>query len=74
MYYIILNLTNVNTTIDIIVKIMPAGAKLLAIKDINLALKIKFNIEAVPIIAKHPKEIKDEGTCTYIILTVSPWM
>jgi len=53
-------------------KIHPTGAKLLAINDINLILKIKFKIEAIPINPKHPSAIKDAGTCTYIILTESP--
>jgi hypothetical protein len=48
------------------------GAKLFAINDINLILKIKFKIEAIPINPKHPSAIKDAGTCTYIILTESP--
>ena len=34
----------------------------------------KLNIDAIPINAKHPIDIKDEGTCTYIILTESPCM
>ena len=50
------------------------GAKLFAIRVINLILKTKFRAEAIPINPKRPKEIKDEGTCTYIILTESPWM
>ncbi len=44
------------------VKIMPAGAKLLAIKGINLILKIILKIDATPINAKHPSERKDDGT------------
>ena len=35
-------------------------------------LKTKFKIEDVPIVAKIPKAINDDGTCTYIILTESP--
>ena len=41
---------------------MPAGAKLLAIKGINLILKIILKIDATPINAKHPSERKDDGT------------
>jgi hypothetical protein len=63
---------NEPVTIEISVKIIPMGAKLLAINGINFILNIKFKIDAVPIIAKHPRAIKDEGTCTYIILTESP--
>ena len=48
--------------IEIKVKINPIGAKLLAIIEINLILKIKFKIDAIPINAKHPREIKDAGT------------
>jgi hypothetical protein len=60
--------------IEIIEKINPTGAKLFAIKEANLILKIKFKIEAIPIKLKHPRAINDEGTCTYIILTESPCM
>ena len=38
----------------------------------NLILNIRFKIQAIPISPKHEREIKDEGTCTYIILTESP--
>tara|TARA_B110000438_G_C15663022_1_gene584819 strand:+ start:888 stop:1007 length:120 start_codon:yes stop_codon:yes gene_type:complete len=38
----------------------------------NLILKIKFKIEDIPIKAKHPNDINEEGTWTYIILTASP--
>ena len=48
------------------------GAKLFAKRGANLILKIKLKIEAIPINPKHAKAIKDEGTCTYIILTESP--
>ena len=34
---------------------------LFAIKDTNLTLKTKLNIEAIPINPKHPMAIKDEG-------------
>jgi len=59
--------------IEINVKIKPIGAKLFPIKGINLILNIKFKIEAMPINPKAPNAINDEGTCTYIILTESPW-
>ena len=59
-------------TIEIKAKIHPMGAKLFASKGINLILKIKFKIDAIPINAKLPKEINEAGTCTYIILTESP--
>ena len=60
-------------TTETTVKTKPTGAKLFAIKDTNLVLKIRLEIEANPIKAKHPSEINEEGTCTYIILTESPW-
>ena len=63
---------NEPVTIETNVKIPPTGAKLFAIKGINLTLKIRLEIEAIPINAKDPRAIKDEGTCTYIILTESP--
>ena len=31
-------------------------------------------MEAIPINPKQARAIKDDGTCTYIILTESPWM
>jgi len=52
----------------------PTGAKLLDIKGINFILKTKFKIDAIPIIPKHVSDMKDDGTCTYIILTESPWI
>ena len=61
-------------TIETKVKTAPTGAKLFAIKDTNLVLKIKLEMEASPIKAKDPSAINDEGTCTYIILTESPWI
>ena len=61
-------------TIEIKLKTNPMIAKLFAINEINLILKIKLHIDANPINAKHPRAIKDEGTCTYIILTESPWI
>jgi len=61
-------------SIETIEKIHPMGAKLFAINGKNLILKIKLKIEAIPINPKHPSAIKDAGTCTYIILTESPWM
>ena len=59
-------------TIEIKQKINPIGAKLFAINGINLILKIKLKNEAIPISPKLPKAMKEEGTCTYIILTESP--
>ena len=49
-------------TIDINAKIHPIGARLFVIKEINLILKIKINIEAIPINEKQPNEIMEEGT------------
>jgi hypothetical protein len=40
----------------------PIGAKLFAKSDINLILKIKLQIEAIPINPKQPRAIKDDGT------------
>ena len=65
---------NEPVTIEINEKIQPIGAKLFASNDINLILKIKLQIEATPINPKQPRAIKDDGTCTYIILTESPWI
>ena len=59
-------------TIEIKAKIVPMGAKLFPTNGKNLILKIKLKIEHIPINPKHPSAIKDEGTCTYIILTESP--
>ena len=61
-------------TIEINENINPINAKLLAINDINLILKIKFKIDETPINPKHANAINDDGTCTYIILTESPWI
>ena len=61
-------------TIAVNVKTAPIGARLFAIKGINLILKIKFRIDAIPISPKHPNAMKEDGTCTYIILTESPWI
>ena len=63
---------NEPVTIEIKQKIHPIGAKLFPINGINFILKTRLVIEASPINPKHPKAIKDEGTCTYIILTESP--
>ena len=63
---------NEPVTIEINEKIQPTGAKLFANSDINLILKIKLKIEAIPINPKQLRAIKDDGTCTYIILTESP--
>ena len=65
---------NEPVTIEIIEKVHPIGAILFANRGINLILKIRLQMEATPINPKHPKAIKDEGTCTYIILTESPWI
>ena len=65
---------NEPVTIEIIEKTNPTGAKLFANNGINLILKIKLQIEAIPINPKQPRAIKDDGTCTYIILTESPWI
>ena len=59
---------------EIIEKVHPIGATLFAKRGINLILKIRLQMEATPINPKHPRAIKDEGTCTYIILTESPWI
>jgi hypothetical protein len=59
-------------TIEIIENKQPIGAKLLDIKETNLMLKSKLKIEDIPINAKLPRAINDEGTCIYIILTESP--
>tara|TARA_Y100000590_G_scaffold467673_1_gene647409 strand:- start:1872 stop:2090 length:219 start_codon:yes stop_codon:yes gene_type:complete len=48
--------------IEIKVKIKPINAKLFAINEINLILKINLHIDANPINPKSPKAIKDEGT------------
>ena len=61
-------------TMEIREKIQPIGARLLAINDTNLILKIKFRIDAIPISPNHPNAMKEDGTCTYIILTESPWI
>tara|TARA_B100000686_G_scaffold348608_1_gene440058 strand:+ start:743 stop:997 length:255 start_codon:yes stop_codon:yes gene_type:complete len=58
--------------IEINEKIKPTGAKLFAISGIILILKIKFNIEDIPIKAKQRIAKIDVGTCTYMILTESP--
>ena len=65
---------NEPVTMEIKEKVQPIGARLFAINDKNFILKIKFRIVANPISAKHPSAIKEDGTCTYIILTESPWI
>ena len=59
-------------TIEIKEKTNPIGAKLLFIKERNLILKIMLKMELSPIKPKQPIAIKEDGTCTYIILTESP--
>ena len=44
------------------------------ISILNLVFKIKFKIDANPINPKQDNAIKEEGTCTYMILTESPWI
>ena len=63
---------NEPVTIEIKVKIQPTGAKLFANNGINLILKIKLKIDAMPMNPKHVSAMNDEGTWTYIILTESP--
>ena len=59
-------------TIEINEKTVPIGARLFVIKGINFILNIKLRIDPIPIKANIPRAIKDDGTCTYIILTESP--
>jgi len=54
------------------VNINPSGAILLVIKVKFLILKIKFAIESRAMHVKEASPIHAEGTCTYIILTLSP--
>tara|TARA_B100001971_G_scaffold25569_1_gene20053 strand:- start:370 stop:576 length:207 start_codon:yes stop_codon:yes gene_type:complete len=63
---------NEPVTIEINEKMQPIGAKLFANRGINLILKIKLQIEDIPMNPKQLRAIKDDGTCTYIILTESP--
>ena len=58
-------------TSAIILKTKPEGAKLLAIKNKFLFLKINPLIDKNVIEEKIHKEIQAAGTCTYIILTAS---
>ena len=60
--------------IEINEKIHPIGAKLFANNGIILILKIKLAIDANPINPKQPRAINEDGTCTYMILTESPWI
>ena len=53
---------NEPVTIEINEKIQPTEAKLFANSGINLILKIKLQIENIPINPKHPRAIKDDGT------------
>jgi hypothetical protein len=59
-------------TIEIKQNTEPTGAILFAINGRILTLKIKVAIDAIPINPKQLIAIKDEGTCTYIILTEFP--
>ena len=54
------------------VNIRPIGAILLVTSFIFLILKIKLAIDNNAIEVKEAKPIQAEGTCTYIILTLSP--
>ena len=56
----------------IIHRTKPDGAKLLAIKEKFLFLKMKLNNDKNPIDPNVPNEIQAAGTCTYIILTECP--
>ena len=53
---------NAPVTIEINEKMQPIDAKLFANNGINLILKIKLQIEDIPINPKHPRAIKDDGT------------
>ena len=50
----------------------PKGAKLFTSKCKFLILNTKFNKVPIEITEKIDKPIQADGTCTYIILTVSP--
>ena len=50
------------------------GAKLLAINEKVLFLKINIEIDSNAIKENIPKDIHAAGTCTYIILTESLWI
>ena len=50
----------------------PIGAILLVIKFKFFILKIKLNIDNRAILVNEAKPIQADGTCTYIILTLSP--
>ena len=54
------------------VNISPNGAILLVIIIRFLVLKIKFAIDNSAMQVKEAKPIQADGTCTYIILTLSP--
>ena len=55
----------------IILKTNPEGAKLFAIIEKFLFLKIKLPKDNVPIKVNIPNDVQADGTCTYIILTES---
>ena len=50
----------------------PMGAMLFVIKFKFFILKIKFNIDNKAMLVNEAKPIQADGTCTYIILTLSP--
>ena len=56
----------------IILKIKPEGAKLFAIVEKYLFLKIIFPKDKIAITKNIPNDVQAEGTCTYMILTESP--
>ena len=59
-------------TIAMQVNIKPIGAILFVINFKFLILNIKFKIDKMAIQLKEARLIQAAGTCTYIILTLSP--
>ena len=55
----------------IILNTKPDGARLFVINEKFLFLKTKIPKDKIDIIEKIPREIQADGTCTYIILTLS---
>ena len=47
--------------------------KLFSVLESDVTLKVQ-KIDDTPIVAKIPNARNEEGTCTYMILTASPWM